>query len=256
MPGLRRTLLNLSLGLSVLTLLAAVASGVGARLDLWGFATGFVVLRWSAYTAIGALALAVIVFLWTLVRRGQDGVRMLDPRYIVILIACSLVIGVPYSATLEFKKYPTVADATTNIDDPPAFKALIPIREKTAQNPLDYRGDEAARLQREHFPGLDSIRTSATPEAAIQAAERAASQMGLDIVEVDPARGRLEATDTTFWFGFKDDVVVRVRRPADGRTQVDIRSASRVGYLDGGLNARRVQRLRRLIQDRLTSAGG
>jgi uncharacterized protein (DUF1499 family) len=64
-----------------------------------------------------------------------------------------------------------------------------------------------------------------------------------------PAEGRLEATDTTFWFGFKDDVVVRVRPDGTG-SRVDVRSLSRVGRSDLGMNARRIRRfLERLRGD-------
>jgi uncharacterized protein (DUF1499 family) len=64
--------------------------------------------------------------------------------------------------------------------------------------------------------------------------------MGWELVAAEDAAGRIEATDTTFWYGFKDDVVVRVR-PADGGSRVDVRSVSRVGGGDAGTNARRVR---------------
>jgi uncharacterized protein (DUF1499 family) len=63
--------------------------------------------------------------------------------------------------------------------------------------------------------------------------------LGLEIVAVDEAAGRVEATATTFWFGFKDDVVVRVRSSGAGSV-VDVRSVSRVGVSDLGANARRI----------------
>ncbi|HJR53568.1 MAG TPA: DUF1499 domain-containing protein, partial [Gemmatimonadota bacterium] len=53
-------------------------------------------------------------------------------------------------------------------------------------------------------------------------------------------RGRIEATATTPWFGFKDDVVVRIR-PEAGGSRVDVRSVSRVGRSDVGTNARRIE---------------
>jgi uncharacterized protein (DUF1499 family) len=64
--------------------------------------------------------------------------------------------------------------------------------------------------------------------------------MGWEIVDSDPARGRIEATATTPWFGFEDDVVVRVR-PQGGGSRVDVRSVSRVGRSDVGTNARRIR---------------
>jgi uncharacterized protein (DUF1499 family) len=57
-----------------------------------------------------------------------------------------------------------------------------------------------------------------------------------------PAEGRIEATDSTRFFGFKDDVVVRVRAEGTG-SRIDIRSKSRVGLGDAGTNARRVRAL-------------
>ena len=64
--------------------------------------------------------------------------------------------------------------------------------------------------------------------------------MGWDIVAVVPSEGRVEATDTTWYFGFKDDVVVRVNPESTG-SRVDVRSESRVGGGDAGTNARRVR---------------
>jgi uncharacterized protein (DUF1499 family) len=64
--------------------------------------------------------------------------------------------------------------------------------------------------------------------------------MGWQIVSVDPDSFRIEAIDRTFWFGFVDDVVVRLT-PVNGRTVLDVRSKSRVGRSDVGTNARRIR---------------
>jgi uncharacterized protein (DUF1499 family) len=64
--------------------------------------------------------------------------------------------------------------------------------------------------------------------------------MGWEIVAADAAAGRIEATDTTFWFGFKDDVVIRVEADGAG-SRIDVRSVSRVGVGDVGANARRIR---------------
>jgi uncharacterized protein (DUF1499 family) len=78
------------------------------------------------------------------------------------------------------------------------------------------------------------------PERAFLRALEAARDMGWEIVDSDPARGRIEATDTTPWYGFKDDVVVRVRAEGSG-SRIDVRSVSRVGRSDVGTNARRIE---------------
>jgi uncharacterized protein (DUF1499 family) len=64
--------------------------------------------------------------------------------------------------------------------------------------------------------------------------------MGWEIVDAQPREGRIEATATTFWFGFKDDVVVRITPLAAG-SRIDVRSKSRVGRGDTGTNAQRVR---------------
>jgi len=71
--------------------------------------------------------------------------------------------------------------------------------------------------------------------------------MGGELVASDPVAGRIEATDTTFWFGFKDDIVVRVA-PAPGGSRVDVRSTSRVGLSDVGTNAARIRKYLRALQ--------
>jgi uncharacterized protein (DUF1499 family) len=64
--------------------------------------------------------------------------------------------------------------------------------------------------------------------------------MGWDIVARAPADGRLEAVDTSPWFGLRDDIVVRIRAEGTG-SRVDIRSKSRAGESDLGVNARRIR---------------
>jgi uncharacterized protein (DUF1499 family) len=64
--------------------------------------------------------------------------------------------------------------------------------------------------------------------------------MRWEVVAADAAAGRIEATATTPWFGFRDDIVVRIV-PADGGSRVDVRSVSRVGKGDLGVNARRIR---------------
>jgi len=77
--------------------------------------------------------------------------------------------------------------------------------------------------------------------AAFDRAERVSRGLGLEIVAAMPKDGRIEATATTFWFGFKDDVVVRIR-PQPAGSRVDIRSVSRVGRGDAGANALRIRK--------------
>ncbi len=239
MKSLQRSLLLLSFLLAILCLAGAVFSALGAKFDWWSFTLGFTILRWSVYLVLAAAGLAVV----SAVLGAMTGIGIKDYRYLVVLVIAAIVFGVPYNARQEFRKFPTLADATTNFSDAPTFIALAPIREKTAKNPLEFRGGEAIDKQKEVFPNLSTLTSTKTPAQIIASAEALAKQLGWEIASVQPELGRMEATATTFWFGFEDDVVVRARAQAPGETLVDVRSASRVGYLDGGANAKRVQQL-------------
>ena len=94
--------------------------------------------------------------------------------------------------------------------------------------------------QRAGYPDLGPLVLQAPPQQAFARALAAARDMGWEVVATEPGDGRIEATTTTFWFGFKDDVVVRVT-PADGGSRIDVRSVSRVGRSDVGTNAKRIK---------------
>lgn len=109
-----------------------------------------------------------------------------------------------------------------------------------ARNPVDYPPGTAAQ-QRLGYPDIAPLPLELPPDQAFARAERTARAMGWQIVAVAPDALRIEATDTTLFFGFKDDVVIRVRAQARGSI-VDVRSLSRIGGSDIGTNAKRVRR--------------
>ena len=89
------------------------------------------------------------------------------------------------------------------------------------------------------------LKTSA--EDAYARAKAALASEGLKVVTDDPATGRLEAVATSFWYGFKDDLVARVA-PEGSCARVDMRSVSRVGMSDLGQNCKRIAAVAAAIQ--------
>ncbi|MBX2848451.1 MAG: DUF1499 domain-containing protein [Acidiferrobacterales bacterium] len=129
-------------------------------------------------------------------------------------------------------------DISTDTVNPPLFSAVIPLREG-ASNAVEYVPTQAA-AQAAQFPDIKSITSSMTNDAAFQRALEVADGMGWEIVAQDVDSGIIEAVASTFFFRFKDDVVIRVS--ANGSSSiVDIRSHSRVGRGDRGKNAERVR---------------
>ncbi len=232
-----KTLLSLATVTMVLCLFAALSSGLGVRAKLWEFGLGISVLKWSAYL----VSVPVILCILSIVIGYLKKTGGISFRHFVVLLVCAVIFWLPYQARTEFRKLPTIADASTNMVDAPRFIALVGERATSSKNPLEYRGGEASDLQRQYFPQIKTLESSLSPEQVISKLAELAKSQGWGIASAE--NGRLEATETTFWFRFKDDVVVRTRVLENGKTMVDIRSASRIGYLDGGANAKRVVKL-------------
>jgi uncharacterized protein (DUF1499 family) len=134
---------------------------------------------------------------------------------------------------------PRIHDITTDTDNPPQLVATLPMR-AGAENTAVYGGAKLAAEQKQGYPDIAPLMLPLAPPAAFERARGVAQAMGWQIVAADPAAGRLEATDTTLWFGFHDDIVVRIAA-ADGGSRVDVRSVSRVGRSDIGTNAKRIR---------------
>jgi len=133
---------------------------------------------------------------------------------------------------------PAIHDISTDIMTPPEFVAIAPLR-ADAPNPTTYAGLETAKKQREAYPELQTLQYSQPKSELVAAVEQAANNLGWQLVNTNASAGVIEATDSTMWFGFKDDIVVRVLDQG-GERLVDIRSKSRMGKSDLGKNAERI----------------
>ena len=203
--------------------------------------------------ALLAVPLGVCLSLCALVVAGVSLVRGALPfpvrRRVVVAATLSAVTGVgPLAVAVPKLSLPAIHDVTTDTDDPPTFAALVPLRIGAA-NTLDYGGPDVAEAQRGAYPELQTLRLGESPEVVLRQVRRVAEEMDWDVVDVDDVAGRLEATATSFWFGFTDDIVVRVRSSEVlGGAYIDVRSVSRVGGGDLGANAARISVFReRLI---------
>jgi uncharacterized protein (DUF1499 family) len=225
---------RLAAALGAVSLLALAASGPLYHLGLVGLAGAFGVLKWAVY---GALATLVLAFIGLIVA-ARRGVGM--PTALTALLLSLAAIGPIGALAWKASRVPAIHDITTDTMKPPPFVAILPLREG-ALNPVEYGGPEVAAKQKQAFPDIVPLTLNLAPDRAFDRALAAVRAMGWDLVASDPAGGRIEATDTTFWFGFKDDVVIRVRPEPNG-SRVDVRSLSRVGGGDIGANAARIRK--------------
>ena len=231
-----KTLAILALVFAFLTAVLAVISGFGVRMEWWGYPLGFKLLRTAFLSGLVSGAVAVIASTVGLAKKIPVQ-RMALPALFVSI----LVVTIPYVTVGEFRKIRTYAVATTNWEHPPAFVLLAGARKATASNRPKFTAREAKAAQRKYFPDLQSITIPHSVAESSKKVREILLDMGLTVAPSDGSPERIEATDTSLWFGFKDDVVVVFKAMPDGSTKIDVRSASRVGKFDGGVNAKRVR---------------
>jgi uncharacterized protein (DUF1499 family) len=226
---------TIGLALAVVAALAVASAGLGYRFGLWSLGAGFGLIRYGAYGAIAAMAVSALALVLARPRGRRRGLY----RALAGLVIGAVTFGLPWTYMRTAQRVPPIHDITTDTENPPPFVAILPLR-AGAQNPPDYGGEQVATQQRAAFPTIQPVSAPLPPDRTFALALAAAEDQGWEIVAAVPAEGRIEATDTTFWWGFKDDIVIRVR-PEDSGSRLDIRSTSRVGIGDFGTNAARIE---------------
>ena len=224
-------------GLAVVAAALVLLAGPGYRLELWDLGLAFGALGVGARGGLAAAGLCLIAA-WLIHPWRSGPVRDGFVVALAGLVLAATVAYVPWAQREIARSVPPIHDITTDTDDPPAFVAVLGLRGEKA-NSTDYEGAELAAQQKAGYPDLGPLVLDLAPAEAFARAEAAARALGWEMVAADAVAGRLEATDTTFWFGFKDDIVVRVRAEGQG-SRVDVRSNSRVGKSDVGINAKRI----------------
>ncbi|WP_198262693.1 DUF1499 domain-containing protein [sulfur-oxidizing endosymbiont of Gigantopelta aegis] len=216
-----------SLIISVTCVIAIIISGVGYRLGLWHFSTGFSIVEWTVLAALISLGLAIIGIYKTKIKGVNRGF------FVATLSICLVFPIVAFSVYWEKSSdfYPPINDITTDIEEPPSFWEV--------PDPVDYPGIKTANLQITAYPEISPIKLSMTVDQAFDRALTLAKNNKWEIVSIDKTEGQIEATDSSFLYGFKDDIVIRVQA-VDGGAKIDMRSRSRVGKIDRGANARRI----------------
>jgi uncharacterized protein (DUF1499 family) len=231
---------RMALIIAVAAALLLLVAGPGTRFGWWTFGTGFLMMRWALFAGLAAVVLALVLLV--IPRTRQDS---------GVLLGVALLIGagtawVPWSSLQTVRSLPYIHDISTDTLSAPAFVDVLPLR-ADAPNPPEYAGEAVATQQREAYPDIVPLQLALPPARVFDLALGVARGEGWEIVAAIADDGRIEATATTFWFGFKDDVVIRIT-PANGGSRVDVRSKSRVGQSDVGANAARIRGFLQALQ--------
>tara|TARA_R100001143_G_scaffold63588_2_gene72779 strand:+ start:26359 stop:27078 length:720 start_codon:yes stop_codon:yes gene_type:complete len=208
-------------------------SGYGYQWDIWSLGFAFTVLRYSAYAAIGITILNLIA-LWFLRKSETKAIVMIVIAFLVSALVSLTALYWQYQAG----SVPPIHDITTDFENPPEFVAIVRMREN-APNPPEYEGGDVRISQEESYPEIQPLFLEEDIQDVIDRAVLIIYEKEWNLVAINRNEGRIEATEELPWFGFKDDIVLRFT-DVDGRTRVDMRSKSRIGRSDIGVNAKRI----------------
>lgn len=221
---------------------AAVGTGWG----FWTYKTGLTGVTWAFFLGIGAILIGLIQ---TVRARKSISPPPRARRWIGMLVAV-VYVGWVGTFLLKALTVPAIHDVSTDLADPPAFQTLQ-LRADNLDN-IPGADDEDMRgltpqqrwsvVHQKAYGDIRSVRINEPMPMVVAKAERLAKARGWNVAISLPEEGRLEATETSRFFQFKDDVVLRVRPSDTGEgSVVDMRSVSRVGTSDLGMNAKRVR---------------
>jgi uncharacterized protein (DUF1499 family) len=230
--------------LTTLGVLLLVLSPVGYRLGWFGVPIALLRL---IPLGLAACALGLVVSLIAIIRTPADVGWSGSIAPLVAVVVSMAVCILPILGILHARQVPRIHDITTDTDVPPAFVALAAAR-AASPNGVDYEGAQVASAQKQGYPDLKTLYSKLPPDALFDRAQQIVRDFGWHVAEANPSQLRIEAVDTSAVYGFKDDIVVLIRSDVAG-SRLDIRSASRVGHSDLGVNAARIRKfLARLNQ--------
>lgn len=259
METLRTWWVRIALVVSLLLPVYFLVAALGTKFGYLDWTVGFVemTITWGPRLLMGASALALIGVLLALFVSPRKGV---GPALIALVIPLA---GVGYGMYVRkaAADIPPIHDISTDLDNPPAFSEAVVGARAAVENGNDLdllhkrtrEGRAFTDLQRERYPEIQPLTTSLDPARTFDIALELARERGWTIGETNADTGAIEATDRTFWYGFTDDIAIRVR-PEGGGARVDVRSVSRVGRSDLGANAKRIGPYLTTLRERLEAA--
>lgn len=237
---------KLVLWLGIASPVAALGGALGTAWGYWEFNTGFLGLAAALVLAV----LAVAIGLGIGARNRKKAITGPKAnRWIGMALGVGMM-GWLASVAIPAFSVPAIHDISTDLADPPQFQMLalradnwdaIPGADDSAMKGMTPQ-QRWEVIHRDTYGDVRTVRINQPVADVITKAERLAKIRGWTVALADPAQGRLEATATSTFFRFKDDVVLRVKPTEDGSgSVVDMRSVSRVGVSDVGVNAKRVR---------------
>ncbi|WP_319587529.1 DUF1499 domain-containing protein [uncultured Desulfobulbus sp.] len=220
-------------------LVIALAAVFGFRVSLlpWRPAIMMVATAVGGLVLTGFFSLLVLFVLLRAGRRGGGKNCLFSAALSLPALISVLLLGV------QGAKAPLIHDITTDTDNPPVFRAAQTLRQ-AEDNSIDYPGKTVADRQQHAYPDIKPIETPLLPAETFAQSLATAEKLRWRVIGQEREQGLIEAVDQTLIFGFTDDIIIRIAPTGNG-SRIDLRSASRAGISDLGVNADRIRAFRR-----------
>jgi hypothetical protein len=232
----------ISLACFILGAAIALTASYGTRYGWWDYAAGLKIA--APGFAIGIVG-AIAGGLW--LTRALRGNNSAGWRFGALGLAGSLVLlYFPVNKLWFYLTSPPIHDISTDVEYAPPFVALLPLRAGATNAPgydgmtlVFYGGRKThtAMAQKKAYPDIKPAALLSRPDVIFWRGFETAKDMGWNIVYFSEKEGRIEATDTSFWFGLTSDISIRVKPAGRIGARLDIRAKSRIGDDDMGMNA-------------------
>ncbi len=259
MDGFRDWWVRLALIAALLLPVYFLVAALGTKFGVFDWRLGFGQLTfvWGPRLVLAVAALALLGLLIAFFTPPRRGVIS---ALIAVLIP-ALGLGYAFYVRQQAAAVPPIHDISTDLAEPPGFSlAVVEAREAVPDgNGLDLltkrAGDDRlySDLQREAYPDITHVSTGLAPGRAFEIALALAREQAWQVNRDDAGAGDIEATAESFWYGFVDDIAIRVRPDGSG-ARIDMRSVSRVGRSDLGANAARMRPYLQELRARLQAA--
>ncbi|MGH7916627.1 MAG: DUF1499 domain-containing protein [Candidatus Binataceae bacterium] len=251
----------------VLVAVGILGAHFGALAPLFGFQLYLL----GFFIAILGLIISIIALLATgLSPKRRRGL----PRAIFAVIVCLIIVVPTVDIIANKHKYPPINDITTDTHNAPEF---VQAQQLAANHHRDMAYDQAkyAAIQMKGYGPLEPLEINEPPDVTFQKVDIIAGEIPRwRLTYTNPKTRTLEGVATSNLFRFKDDFVIQVRpadgvagnKPAvvnmagntadasapaataDGASVVEMRSKSRNGVGDLGVNYNRIESFFRVVR--------
>ncbi|HEY7977134.1 MAG TPA: DUF1499 domain-containing protein [Rhizomicrobium sp.] len=238
----------------IVSLAVGLVAALGTRLGFWSVDVGLHTLfPWCVGIGLITFVAGAVWILWAMIANDSSSARY----GLIGLVGVIVVLANPVLKFWNSHGMPPIADATTDTERPPVFVSLLTQRGDGASSP-DYNGNApmtfegkastVSLIQHKYYGDIHSIAILMSPERLFKRAVTASYAMGWNVIAIAPDEGRIEATDTSFFFGITDDIVIRVK-PSGMGARLDIRSKARLNSDYGNRNPQRIRAFAKELAD-------